>query len=217
MLIEAAVDTLEQALDAERAGADRVELCANLDVGGTTPSAGVIGLAVDCITVPVFVMVRPRGGDFTASPLEFDVMRREIVEAKRLGADGIVLGILTEEGEIDVRRTRELVEVAAPLPVTFHMAFDRAADRDRAIADLLDTGVKRLLTNGGGSRAVENLDAIRLTARRLEGRVTVVAGGGVVADDVPRLAEAGLREIHARLTSKARVRAVVSAARSVSS
>ncbi len=213
MLVEAAVESLNEALDAQRLGADRIELCADLSCGGITPSAGTIALAAELVTVPVFVMIRVPGGRFTATTLEYDVMLRDIVMTKQLGADGIVLGVLTDDDRIDVERTRALVDAAHPLPVTFHMAFDRAGDRTEAFDALLDTGVQRVLTSGGSGKAADGVAALTALVSRAAGRLTVVAGGGVQGEDVPALATAGVDEVHARLTSPARLRAIVQTAR----
>lgn len=214
VVVEAAVESLEEALAAAEIGADRIELCADLAVGGTTPSAGTIALACERLRVPVFVMVRTRGGDFTASPLEHEVMLRDVIAARTAGAHGVVLGILTPDARVDIERTRALVDAARPLPVTFHMAFDRARDRAEALDDLLAAGATRILTSGGAGRAARAVPVLRDLVRRAEGRLTIVAGGGVVAEDVGALVrEAGVREVHARMTSAERMSGVVRAAR----
>lgn len=216
VVVEAAVEGIEEALAAAEIGADRIELCADLAAGGTTPSAGTIALACERLRVPVFVMVRPRGGDFTVSALEHAVMLRDVVQARAAGAQGVVLGILTSDGRVDVERTHALVEAARPLPVTFHMAFDRARDRGEALDDVIATGATRILTSGAAGRAAHAVPVLRELVRRAEGRLTIVGGGGVVVEDVaPLAAEAGVREVHARLTSSERMRGVVDAARAV--
>ena len=148
MLVEICVDSAGGAFAAERGGADRVELCDNLMEGGTTPSAGCIKVARRGLKIALQVIVRPRGGDFLYTADEFDVMREDIRVAKELGADGVVVGCLTAEGEVDRVRTEELIALARPLNVTFHRAFDMCRDARRALEDLISLGVDRVLTSG---------------------------------------------------------------------
>jgi copper homeostasis protein len=197
VLVEAAVESAEGAVAAERAGARRIELCANLSEGGTTPSAGTIAATLARVKVPVVVMIRPRGGDFLYSDVELDVMRRDIASVRSLGAHGIVLGALTRDGAVDVERTRSFVEVASPLPATFHRAFDVAADLDDALERLIECRVMRVLTSGGAPRAADGIDRLAALVRRADGRITVMPGGGITAANVGSiLAAIGVREIH---------------------
>ncbi len=148
MLFECCVDSVDGAVAAEQGGADRVELCAALIEGGLTPSAGSIAFARERLKIPIHVMIRPRGGDFLYSTSELEVMRRDIDTAKRLKADGVVLGVLDADGRIAGERTRELTERARPLSVTFHRAFDMASDPRLALEELIAVGVDRVLTSG---------------------------------------------------------------------
>lgn len=197
ILIEAAVESAEGAIAAERAGAHRIELCANLTEGGTTPSAGTIGAALARVGVPIFVMVRPRGGDFLYSSMELSVMMRDIASARTLGAHGIVLGVLTKDGTVDVERTHALVESARPLPVTFHRAFDLASDLGEALDALVEAGVRRVLTSGGSAHAGDGIEQIGSLVQRAGDRITVMPGGGIKASNVRQIVdETGAREIH---------------------
>ena len=201
VLVEACIDTVASAVAAERAGAGRVELCAALADGGTTPSAGMIAAVRAAVRIPVFVIVRPRGGGFVYSAAELDVMGRDIDAAVRQEVDGIVLGVLHADGRIDVARTRALVYAASGLPVTFHRAFDGAPDLHDALDALIDAGVTRVLTSGGAPTALAGVDTIAALVARAGERLTVMAGGGLreshVADVVRH---GGVGEVHVRGT-----------------
>ena len=160
ILVEACVDSVASAVAAERGGARRLELCDNLADAGTTPSAGMIAAVKAHVGVPVFPIVRARGGGFVYSPLEVDVMRRDIRAARQLGADGIVTGALDASGCVDQRIMLDLIEVAGELPVTFHRAFDVVPDLDAALETLIEMGVQRVLTSGGAPTAVQGADRL---------------------------------------------------------
>ena len=197
ILIEAAVESAEGAMVAERAGAQRIELCANLTDGGTTPSAGTIGTTLARVKAPVFVMIRPRGGDFLYTGVELDVMTRDIATARSLGAHGIVLGVLTRDGTVDVEHTSALVEAARPLPVTFHRAFDLTIDLGEALERLITCGVARVLSSGGAPRAADGIEQLAALVRRAGDRISVMPGGGISALNAATIiGETGAREIH---------------------
>jgi copper homeostasis protein len=201
ILVEACVDSVASSLAAERGGARRVELCDALFDGGTTPSAGMIAACKATVSIPVFVMIRPRGGSFVFSDAERDVMRRDVVVARELGADGVVIGGLRPDGTIDRVLVRELVEAAHGLPVTFHRAFDLTPDFPAALELLVDAGVQRILTAGGASTAAEGATALANLVRQADARVVVMAGGGVREENVRRLVSvSGVTEVHVRLT-----------------
>jgi copper homeostasis protein len=196
LTIEVCVDSVESAMAAERGGADRVELCDNLLEGGTTPSAGAIAIARERLKIKLQVIIRPRGGDFCYSDVEFAVMRHDVALAKQLGADGVVIGILTSDGEIDVERTRELVELARPLSVTFHRAFDMSHDPYRALEQLIGLGVDRILTSGQEPSVIEGLDLIAELVRLAGDRVIIMPGGGTERNIHKVVARSGVREVH---------------------
>ena len=162
------MDSVESALAAERGGARRLELCDALFDGGTTPSAGMIAACRDRVAIPLFVIIRPRGGGFVYSEPELDVMRRDIVAARGLGADGVVIGVLRRDGRVDEDQTRSLVGVAGDLSVTFHRAFDFTPDPGAAMETLISAGITRVLTSGGALTAREGVTTlaslVRLTA-----------------------------------------------------
>ncbi|HEX9085674.1 MAG TPA: copper homeostasis protein CutC, partial [Gemmatimonadaceae bacterium] len=178
-LVEAAVETLDSALAAERAGADRIELCDNLSDGGTTPGAELIATVAERARLPVFVLIRPRAGGFVYSDDEFQTMVRDIGLAVRLGIAGIVTGALTPDGRVDAGRTRSLVEAATGLPVTFHRAIDSAVNLAAALEQAIEAGASRVLTSGGAPTALEGVDLIATLVDRARERITVVAGGGI--------------------------------------
>jgi copper homeostasis protein len=206
VLVEACVDTVASALAAERGGAGRLELCDNLFDGGTTPSAGMISAVKAAVHIPVYVIVRPRGGGFVYSHDEISVMRLDVEAAKMLGADGVVVGALTREGRIDAETLRVLADAAAPLPLTFHRAFDLARDQQQALEVLIQHGVERVLTSGGAPTALEGIAAIAALARRAAGQIAIMAGGGVREETVQEIVHrAGVREVHVRGTRLASV------------
>ncbi len=197
MELEICIDSVESAIAAERGGGQRVELCTDLLEGGLTPSAGLIALVRKSISIGLFVMIRPRGGDFCYTGLEFEVMQEDIRQAKRMGADGIVLGLLNEEGGVDVPRTRELVELAAPLPVTFHRAIDMTPSPFAALNDVLRTGANRILTSGGAPNAKRGMREIARMVETAKGRIAITAASGVTADSIAVIAEhTGATEFH---------------------
>src|SRR6185369_12269607 len=201
VLVEACVDSVASALAAEKGGAHRVELCDALFDGGTTPSAGMIAACKERVSIPAFVMIRPRGGGFVYSEAERDVMRRDVVLARELGADGIVIGGLLPNGTVDGELTRTLVEAAGGLPVTFHRAFDATPDLAAALESLADAGVQRILTAGGASTAAEGAATLATLVRQAGSRMIVMAGGGVREENVRSVVSiSGVREVHVRLT-----------------
>jgi copper homeostasis protein len=201
VLVEACVDSVASSLAAERGGARRLELCDALFDGGTTPSAGMIAACKAAVSIPVFVMIRPRGGGFVYSASESDVMRRDIVVARDLGADGVVIGGLRPDGNVDLALVQFLVEAAHDLPVTFHRAFDFTPDLEASLDLLADAGVQRVLSSGGASTAADGATVLADLVRQAGSRLVVIAGGGVREENVRSLVSvSGVREVHVRLT-----------------
>jgi copper homeostasis protein len=196
-LLEICIDSVEGAIAAQAGGAQRVELCDNLLEGGTTPSAGMIALARQQITIGLHIIIRPRCGDFCYSDLEMAVMDYDIAQAKQLGADGVVIGLLQPDGTIDKPRTAALIARARPLSVTFHRAFDMAVDPAQALEDLIDLGVDRVLTSGQESSAWEGVDLIAALVQQANDRIIIMAGGGVTERNLPKLVQqSGVHEVH---------------------
>lgn len=198
-MVEACVDSVESSIAAERGGANRLELCEHLEVGGTTPATSLIEAVKAAVKIPVFVMIRPRGGSYVHSASEFDTMRASIDASLAAGADGVVFGFLTDEGDVDFARTHEFVARANGCPATFHRAFDDSRNLGAALAALLDAGISRVLTGGGPGRAIDNVDTLRDLVLESAGRIAVMAGGKVRGDNARDLVErAGVTELHAR-------------------
>ncbi|XP_048662976.1 copper homeostasis protein cutC homolog [Marmota marmota marmota] len=175
-LMEVCVDSVESAVNAERGGAGRIELCSGLLEGGTTPSMGVLQVVKQSVQIPVFVMIRPRGGDFLYSDREIEVMKADIRLAKLYGADGLVFGALTEDGHVDKELCMSLVAICRPLPVTFHRAFDMVHNPMAALETLLSLGFERVLTSGCDSSALEGLPLIKRLIDQAKGRIVVMPG-----------------------------------------
>jgi len=197
MLFEIVIDSVEGAVAAQAAGAQRVELCQALVEGGLTPSLGLLQVVRQRVSLGVMVMVRPRGGDFCYTEAEFAVMQQDIAAAKAAGADGIVLGLLLPDGRVDVERARALVARARPLPVTFHRAFDMTRDAGEALEALCDLGIERVLTSGQHATALEGKELIARLVQQAGERITILAGGGVSAENVAEIVSStGVREVH---------------------
>ena len=199
MIVEVCANSLESARNAERAGANRIELCSELGVGGVTPSAGLIQLVKRELSIPVHVLIRPRGGHFTYSDAEFEVMKADILACKALGVHGIVSGILMDDFSLDVERTKTLVELAKPMHFTFHRAFDWVAEPLEAIQQLEAIGVQTILTSGGEPSAEKGIKNLEFWQQKTS--MTIMAGGGVSPGNASKFKDIGLRAIHCSGTS----------------
>jgi copper homeostasis protein len=201
-ILEITVDTLDRALAAERGGAHRIELCSDLSSGGLTPSVELMRLTRQQVRLPIFAMIRPRAGDYVYSGAEFAQMQRDMGAAAEVGMDGVVFGILTGDGRVDVERTQQLVEQARPLPATFHRAFDISSDLRNSLEAVIQTGAARVLTSGGAISAIEGRAQLAELVQRARGRVIIVPGAGITAANVELVArETGAGEFHAGLSS----------------
>jgi len=210
ILVEACVESLEAATAAARGGAQRIELCANLAAGGTSPDAGTLAACVSALAIPIFVMVRPRPGDFHYSAVEHAGMLYEIQRVKDAGAHGVVTGSLRRDNGIEARRTAELIAAAAPLPVTFHRAFDECPDSAQALERVIDLGATRVLTSGGAATAPQGAAKIAELVRLAAGRIGILAGGGVNPSNAAELVRTtGVREVHLSTHDDEKIRRVV--------
>lgn len=203
MKLEITVDSVSSASFARQGGADRIELCDNYHGGGTTPSTGSIEKAREVLDIPLFVLIRPRSGDFLYTDLEYEVMKCDILHAREAGADGIVVGILRSDGTVDMERMAELVAHSRPMQVTFHRAFDMTADPFEALEDIISTGADRILTSGQAPTALEGAPLIARLVKRAAMRNIVVPGAGINEDNIGRLRMiTGATEFHASLRRK---------------
>jgi copper homeostasis protein len=188
---------LESALNAQAAGADRVELCADRHQGGTTPSYGMLEVVRKHLQLPVFSMIRPRGGDFHYSNQEIEVMMHDIQMSKELAIDGVVMGVLQKDGQVNVPVMKELIDIARPLQVTFHRAFDLTPEPKKSLDDILSLGVDRILTSGQHSSVLEGIEIVKLLVEWSQGRLSVMPGAGINEDNLLQiLKQTGAKEFH---------------------
>jgi copper homeostasis protein len=195
--LEICAFNLSSVLIAQRSGADRIELCASPEEGGTTPSAGLIRTARENLKIPLYPIIRPRGGDFLYSDEEFTSMLRDIEYCKQVGCDGVVIGMLLTDGTVDKQRCARLIEAAYPMGVTFHRAFDWAANPFEALEDIISMGCERILTSGQRPTAMEGASLIDQLVREADDRIIIMPGSGVRASSIVQLAEStGAAEFH---------------------
>ena len=199
-VVEVCAFSLESCMAAELGGAKRIELCASLYEGGTTPSAGLIKLVKQKTSIEIHVMIRPRGGDFCYSDDEILVMQEDIRMAKSLGCEGIVLGILQKDGKVNITQTKAMVNLAKPMQVTFHRAIDMVPDYAEALENIIETGCDRILTSGQKNTAMEGIEAIRILVEQANGRIEIMAGSGINAYNAQMFIHASVNALH--LTGK---------------
>ena len=188
---------IESCIAAQEAGADRIELCGGPGEGGTTPSYGFIKAAREKLHIDLYVMIRPRGGDFFYSDEDFQIMKNDIAVCKELGCDGIVTGILNKDGEVDKKRCKQLLDLAYPMEATFHRAFDRVANSSEALEDIIESGFERILTSGLKPKAIDSIDILAQLIKQSDERIIIMPGSGVNAENIISIAEGtGAKEFH---------------------
>lgn len=195
--IEVCANSLESALNAQKGGADRVELCANLYEGGTTPSMGELSLARELLQIDLNVLIRPRGGDFLYSKNEIEIIKRDVVNCKKLGVDGVVIGFLKPDGSIDTELTKEITDLARPMTVTFHRAFDMCRNPEKALEELIEIGVDRVLTSGAENKAIDGLELLNKLVKQASNRIIIMPGSGIRSSNISELIQkTGATEFH---------------------
>ena len=193
--LEICANSLQSVINAQKAGAHRVELCAGLWEAGTTPSPATIKKSCE-LDIKVFVLIRPRGGDFVYTDLEFELIKENIKICKSLGVDGIVSGVLKPDNTIDIERTQTLIELSKPLPFTFHRAFDLIEDQEAALKQLIDLGAQRVLTSGGKASAPEAQYQLKKLVEISNDQIIILAGGGIKSNNIGELFKTGCKEFH---------------------
>jgi copper homeostasis protein len=197
VILEVAVFSVEAAIEAIKAGADRIEFCENPNEGGTTPSYGSLKTLIGLTDKPIFPIIRPRGGDFLYTEAEYECIKADLLLVKELGYPGAVIGLLKADGNIDKEKTSELVSLAAPMQLTFHRAFDRCNDPLKGLEDIIDAGCKRILTSGQVPNVADALPLIKTLVEKAAGRIIILPGSGVRANNCKKIIdETGATEIH---------------------
>lgn len=204
-VLENCSNSVQSSIEAQKGGAIRVELCDNLAEGGTTPSLSQIQLTRENIDIQLNVIIRPRGGDFLYSDLEFESMKQDIHQCGKSKCDGIVIGVLNADGTVDIERNKILVNIAREynMSVTFHRAFDRCADHFKSLEDIINLGCDRILTSGGRKTALEGKEVIKKLIKQANGRIIIMPGSGINENNIAELVEAtGLIEFHGSFRSR---------------
>lgn len=199
-IVEVCAFSLESCIAAEKGGAKRIELCSSIYEGGTTPSAGLIQLAKERVSIEIHAMIRPRGGDFCYSDDEISVMEADIRMVKQCGCEGVVLGILQKDGRVNVSQTKALVALAKPMQVTFHRAIDMTPDYLESLEDIIETGCHRILTSGQKNTVLEGMEAIKILVNQAKDRIEIMVGSGINAHNAKLLLHTGVNALH--LTGK---------------
>ena len=205
MILEICANSYQSAINAEIAGAHRIELCSEISVGGITPSLGLLKKVMHSLSIPVQVLIRPRSGDFHYSNAEFDIMKENILQCKELGCAGIVSGVLHANNTIDIKRTRELIELSKPLSFTFHRAFDVVPKPKESLLELIKMGVGRLLTSGQEEKAENGIDLLSELQKLAKNKLTILPGGGINSKNCIHFKNTGFTEIHSsasKITSR---------------
>ncbi len=201
MLIEICANSYQSALNAELAGAKRIELCSELSLGGITPSFGLLKQVIETLKISVNVLIRPRSGNFIYSDDEFEIMKKNIKLCKELGCQGIVSGVLKGDNTIDIKRTQELLELSRPLSFTFHRAFDNVPNPLEALDRLIDLGFDRVLTSGQETTAIKGLELLKALKEKSNNRIIILPGSGINSANVSKFYRYGFKEVHASGTT----------------
>ena len=196
MILEVCANSYESALNAQKGGAQRIELCEDLAVGGLTPNFELSKKVISELNIPVFILIRPRDGDFNYSGEEFKQIKKDVILFKELGCKGIVSGILTKDNNIDISRTRELIELSKPLEFTFHRAFDELLNPIQALHQLIKLKADRILTSGQAETAVKGLDLLKELINIAENKIIIMPGSGVNINNILEFKKIGSKEIH---------------------
>jgi copper homeostasis protein len=196
MKLEICANSYQSAFNAQNAGADRIELCSELSVGGITPSYGVLKKVSKEINIPVHVLIRPRSGDFCYSENEFEIMKKDIQMCIKLGFNGIVSGVLNPDNTVDIKKTKELIEISKPLSFTFHRAFDCAVHPKKALEELMNLKVNRILTSGQKEKAIDGIALLKELKIMAQNKLIILPGGGIDATNALLFKKAGFKEIH---------------------
>ncbi|MBO7481426.1 MAG: copper homeostasis protein CutC [Bacteroidales bacterium] len=197
MTVEICANSVQSAINAAKGGADRIELCQNLNEGGTTPSYATIKYCVEKLLLKTMVLIRPRPGDFCYNDAEYETIKEDVLICRELGANGIVVGFLDKNLDIDINRTSEIVRLARPMEVTFHRAFDRCRDWHNALEQIIECGCDRILTSGQRKTAPDGADNLREIQKQANGRIKILAGSGVNSQNVAELIKTtGVSEVH---------------------
>lgn len=205
MLLEICASNYQSAINAQEAGADRIELCENLATGGITPGHELVERVLKELSIPVYILIRPREGDFVFSDKEFDEMKQKIRSYKEMGCHGIVSGVLNNEKTIDLDRTKKLIDLTNPLPFTFHRAFDEIINPYEGLESLIDIGASRILTSGQASSAEEGIELLKSLLVASNNRIIILPGAGIQPDNCSLFNQKGFKEIHASATLGAEV------------
>lgn len=198
MILEVCANSVQSAIYAQMGGAQRIELCQNLNEGGTTPSFAAIDYCANQLNIQTFVLIRPRVGNFCYSEIEFEIIKKDVLQCKKMGVDGVVVGFLTKDFSIDIAKTEEIVNLASPMEVTFHRAFDICKDWTQALEQIIQAGCHRILTSGQKKSAFEGMYVLKNMVNQANNRIKILAGSGIHSRNaVEIISTSGVREIHA--------------------
>ena len=202
LTLECCANSVQSAINGQAGGATRIELCANLELGGTTPSAASICMAREVLDIDLFVLIRPRSGSFVYKDIELEEIIQDIEFCKEIGCDGVVIGALNSDGTVNTSQTQEMVNAAKPMEVTFHRAFDETTDPFEALEDIISSGCKRILTSGQADNVTQGIELMRELVAKADERISIMAGGGLHAGNVLQFYPIGIREFHSSGTNK---------------